>query len=86
MRLDDGEQSQNIDDRRGLRVSRGVAGGGIGTIAMVLIALFFVVDPSLLLQGAAEPLEERDRDQSALRAPRTAGRLLFGHLGQLCAS
>ena len=50
MRLDDEEQSQNVEDRRGLRVSRGVAGGGIGTIAIVLIALFFGVDPSLLLQ------------------------------------
>ena len=51
MRLDDEEQSQNVEDRRGLRLSRGVAGGGIGTIAVVLIALFFGIDPSLLLQG-----------------------------------
>jgi predicted metalloprotease len=51
MRLDQEEESQHIEDRRGFRVSRGVAGGGIGTIAIVLIALFFGVDPSLLLQG-----------------------------------
>src|SRR5262245_21849980 len=51
MRLDQEEESQNIEDRRGFRVSRGVAGGGIGTIAIILIALFFGVDPSLLLQG-----------------------------------
>jgi predicted metalloprotease len=51
MRLDQEEESRNIEDRRGFRVSRGVAGGGIGTIAIVLIALFFGVDPSLLLQG-----------------------------------
>jgi predicted metalloprotease len=51
MRLDQEEESQNIEDRRGFRVSRGVAGGGIGTIAIVLIALFFGIDPSLLLQG-----------------------------------
>jgi hypothetical protein len=51
MRLDQEEESQNIEDRRGFRVSRGVAGGGIGTIAVVLIALFFGVDPSILLQG-----------------------------------
>lgn len=50
MRLDDEEQSQNVEDRRGLRVSRGVAGGGIGTVVIVLIALFFGVDPSALLQ------------------------------------
>jgi uncharacterized protein len=34
-----------------MRVSRGLAGGGIGTIAIVLIGLFFGIDPSVLLQG-----------------------------------
>jgi uncharacterized protein len=33
-----------------MRITRGIAGGGIGTIAIVLIALFFGIDPSLLLQ------------------------------------
>jgi uncharacterized protein len=51
MRLDQEQESQNIEDRRGFRVSRGVAGGGIGTIVIILIALFLGVDPSLLLQG-----------------------------------
>ncbi|MGH7798391.1 MAG: KPN_02809 family neutral zinc metallopeptidase [Candidatus Binatia bacterium] len=51
MRLDEEQESRNIEDRRGFRVSRGLAGGGIGTIAVVLIALFFGVDPSILLQG-----------------------------------
>ena len=51
MRLDDEQESQNIEDRRGSRVSRGVVGGGLGSIAIVLIALFFGVDPSVILQG-----------------------------------
>jgi hypothetical protein len=51
MRLDEEQESQNIEDRRGSRVSRGVVGDGIGTVAIVLIALFFGVDPSILLQG-----------------------------------
>lgn len=54
MRLDQEEESQNIEDRRSRRISRGVAGGGIGTIAVVLLALFFGVDPSILLQGVQE--------------------------------
>ena len=55
MRLDEEQESQNIEDRRGFRVSRrGVVGGGIGTIALVLIALFFGVDPSILLQGSVQ--------------------------------
>jgi uncharacterized protein len=54
MRLDEEQESQNIEDRRGFRISPGVAGGGIGTIAMVLIALFFGIDPSMLFQSQVE--------------------------------
>lgn len=47
----DGRRSSNVDDRRGVRVSRGgVLGGGIGTILLVLVALYFGVDPSVLLE------------------------------------
>jgi predicted metalloprotease len=51
MDLDREPESRNIEDRRGRRVSRGVAGGGIGTLIIILLALFFGFDPSLLLQG-----------------------------------
>jgi predicted metalloprotease len=55
MRLDEEQESQNIEDRRGSRVSRGgVVGGGIGGVALLLIALFFGVDPGILLQGTPE--------------------------------
>ena len=54
MRLDDENRSSNIEDRRGLRVSKGVAGGGIGGIALVLIALFFGIDPSVILQNTPQ--------------------------------
>lgn len=46
------KQSSNIEDRRGLRVGpRGLAVGGLGTVALVLIGLFLGVDPAVLLQG-----------------------------------
>lgn len=54
MRLDQEQESQNVEDRRRMRPSRGVVGGGIGTIAVLLLALFFGVDPSILLQGVQE--------------------------------
>jgi predicted metalloprotease len=54
MRLDQEQESQNIEDRRGMRASPGLVGGGIGGIALVLIALFFGIDPSILLQGVPE--------------------------------
>jgi predicted metalloprotease len=46
-----GRRSDNIEDRRGMRVSPGIAGGGLGVVVIVLLALFFGVDPSLLMQG-----------------------------------
>ena len=51
MDLDQEQESQNIEDRRGRRVSRGIAGGGIGTLLIILLALFFGFDPRMLLQG-----------------------------------
>ncbi len=47
MRWQRGRRSQNVEDRRGMRVSRrGIAGGGIGLVVLVIAALFFGVDPS----------------------------------------
>jgi len=47
MRWRSGRRSQNVEDRRGMRVSRkGAAGGGIGLLVLVIAALFFGVDPS----------------------------------------
>jgi predicted metalloprotease len=44
-------QSDNIEDRRGLRVGRTAGIGGIGLVAVVLISMYFGVDPSVLLSG-----------------------------------
>jgi predicted metalloprotease len=56
MRLD-GPESGNVEDRRGSRMGgRGMAvGGGIGGIAILLIALLLGVDPGELLQGTQAP-------------------------------
>lgn len=51
MRIDDLPRSENIDDRRGIRVSRG--GIGIGTIVVLgLIGWALGIDPRLLIGGA----------------------------------
>jgi len=42
-------QSSNIEDRRGSPVRRGIVGGGLGTIVLLLIAMFFGFDPSYIL-------------------------------------
>ncbi|HUG39394.1 MAG TPA: neutral zinc metallopeptidase [Longimicrobiales bacterium] len=43
--------SSNVEDRRGIPV-RGAVGGGIGLVAVVVIAMLFGVDPSAILGGA----------------------------------
>lgn len=60
MRLGDERESENIEDRRGQ--GRGgfgggggfpvrIAGGGIGGVVLILLALFLGVDPSVLFTG-----------------------------------
>ncbi len=50
MRLDDQQESSNVEDRRGSRMPGGRAGGiGVGTIVMALVAMYFGVDPSLVM-------------------------------------
>jgi len=49
MRLDDEQQSRNVEDRRGQRTKGRSRGIGIGTIAMALVAMYFGIDPSVVL-------------------------------------
>ncbi len=44
-------RSTNIEDRRGRASGGRLVGGGIGTIVLVLVAMYFGVDPTFLLQG-----------------------------------
>ena len=59
MRLEDGRESDNIEDRRGVRGSMMGGGGrriGVGTIVLALVAMYFGVDPSVVLNmGAGMP-------------------------------
>jgi uncharacterized protein len=51
MRWGGARRSENIEDRRGVPMSRGLAGGGIGLLVLLLLALLFGIDPRVLLQG-----------------------------------
>ena len=55
MRWKSGRRSRNIEDRRGFKVSRRAAGGGIGTLILVLVALYFGVDPSVIINQSIPP-------------------------------
>jgi len=50
MRWRDRRRSSNIEDRRSAKGTT-LVGGGIGTIVIVLAAMYFGIDPSFLLEG-----------------------------------
>jgi len=63
MRLDDAEESSNVEDRRGGRPGRAVAGGGIGLVIVAVIVMLMGGDPSKIL-GAAQGSGGMTRESS----------------------
>lgn len=59
MRLEDERESQNVEDRRGMGVPIGIAGGGIGTVVLVVLALLLGVDPRVILSGGPEETQQQ---------------------------
>ena len=65
MRWKHGRRSDNIEDRRGMRVGgRGLAGGSIGAIILALVAVYFGVDPSVVLNQAGGPTTGQQTQQA----------------------
>jgi predicted metalloprotease len=54
MRLGGERESDNVEDRRGIGRGGMAIGGGLGTIAIAILALIFGVDPSRLLNGGGQ--------------------------------
>ncbi len=70
MRWERGRRSDNIEDRRGMRVSRkGIAGGGIGAIILALVAMYFGVDPSVVLNQAGNLAPAQTEQQPTTFSP-----------------
>ena len=67
-------ESDNIEDRRGMRVGRTAGIGGIGLVAVYLISMYFGVDPAVLLGGVqtsqvgSEPGSSEPYQESASEA------------------
>lgn len=71
MRWQGGRESENVEDRRGM--SPAAIGGGIGTLVVILLAMFFGIDPRPLLQifgggpgggGGGGAAQQRERELS----------------------
>jgi len=70
MRIE-GPGSSNVEDRRGMsRGGRGLMGGGIGMIILVVVGLLFGIDPRVLL-GVAGTVEQVS---NTVAPPKTQGK------------
>ncbi|MCC2596600.1 neutral zinc metallopeptidase [Pusillimonas sp. MFBS29] len=71
MRLNNSRKSRNIEDRRGQRMNIGGRGGkiGLGTIVLALVAMYFGVDPSIVLQNVGGPVVTETRTQPPAATP-----------------
>ncbi|HAJ71022.1 MAG TPA: hypothetical protein DCO68_02980, partial [Methylophilaceae bacterium] len=59
MRLDDQQESSNVEDRRSGGFPVGGKSIGIGTIALALVAMYFGVDPAVVL-NIGQGLQQND--------------------------
>lgn len=80
MRWEDGEESGNVEDRRGMGGTT-LAAGGIGTVVLVVVGLLLGVDPRALQQianrpGPAAPGVERKLTPQELRSKKFAATIL----------
>jgi uncharacterized protein len=71
MRWQSGRRSENIEDRRGMSAGGVAVGGGIGTIVLLLIAVFFGLDPGVVFQGG-DPGTTAPTSPAQQRAPSAA--------------
>lgn len=54
MRWRDGRRSSNVEDRRNVRLSGKMKGGGIGILILALIGMYFGIDPRIILEQGAQ--------------------------------
>ncbi|MHB1094486.1 KPN_02809 family neutral zinc metallopeptidase [Thiobacillus sp.] len=70
MRWEKGRRSDNIEDRRGMRIGKtGLAGGGIGAIVLALVAMYFGVDPSVVLNQTGSLAPTQTEQQPTVFSP-----------------
>ena len=65
MRFEDGSESNNVEDRRGgggLPIGRGTI--GVGTVVLALVAWYFGIDPSVVIQGSRVVQQHQARTES----------------------
>lgn len=76
MRWRGGRESDNVEDRRGMGTGTMVAGGGIGTVVIALIAMFFGVDPTVILEGGSSRVVPSQQTAPPSAADQEAGKFV----------
>jgi predicted metalloprotease len=71
MRLDDEQESVHVEDRRGKSRSMAGRGIGIGTIALALLAMYFGIDPSVVLNVSQRLEQNAPQTQPSAAPPET---------------
>ena len=74
MRIGGGRESSNVEDRRGM--SFGGRSVGIGTILLALVAMYFGIDPSVVLQGGPGTAVQQNEPAPAPPADDEAARFV----------
>lgn len=74
MRWEDGQESENVEDRRGMPVGGMVMGGGLGMLVIFLLAAFLGMNPQKLMeqpgfQQGAPPEKQLDPAREQAEAP-----------------
>ncbi|OZI30586.1 hypothetical protein CAL29_21515 [Bordetella genomosp. 10] len=86
MRLDDSRESDNVEDRRGSGPMIGGRGTiGIGTIVLALVAVYFGVDPRIILElagGGGAPTQQQQAPAHAPPADDSRARFVAKVLGE----
>ena len=82
MRLDEQEESSNVEDRRGSGGGMRMGGGiGIGTIALALVAMYFGVDPALVMNIGQGMNQNAPVESKAIPADDPAAKFVAKVLG-----
>ncbi len=74
MRLEDEQESENVEDERGMPRGAMMAGGGVGTLVIVLIVWLLGGDPRQLLQQQQQQQQQQPQQQQNPFAPRAEER------------
>lgn len=82
MRMNDSRESSNIEDRRGRRPVMGRGRLGLGAIVLALVAMYFGVDPAVVLQMAEGPPASQPAPTQTPQAEDPARRFVARVLGE----